>query len=148
MLYLVKKTKGDVCMYSNFPYLPIYPYSYDYRQTIIDKILACHSQNRWIRLSFRDGTNMEAFLSTYDLIRGALVYVPMRRYTITCNGVSLDSVQIVQNCTGKAANLTLPNNIRLSFTIEGTDQYENIGGWLNINELLTMSGQVADVNCL
>ena len=125
-----------------------YPNRYHFRQTILDKILACHNQNRWGRITFNDGTNVDAFLNTYDLFSGALVYLPMRRYTITCNGDSLDSVQKVQNCIGKAAILTLPNNLRLSFTIYGTDQYESIGGWLNINELLNMMSQVKEVTCL
>lgn len=87
-------------------------------------------------------------LSTYDLFRGALVYVPMGRYTITCNGVLIDSVQKVQNCIDNTAILMLPNNQRLSFTIQGVDQYKNIGGWLNFNELQNMMSQVKDVTCI
>ncbi|WP_102349138.1 hypothetical protein [Bacillus sp. Marseille-P3661] len=127
----------------------IYPNRYFRRQNnVLDKILACHSQNRWGRITFQDGTNIVAFLSTYDFFRGGLVYVPMGTYTITCNGISLDSVQKVQNCIGKTAMLTLPNNLRLSFTIDGTDQYESIGGWLNMNELLNMMSLVTDVTCI
>lgn len=135
-------------MFSSYPYWPFYPYRYEFRQSILDKILACHSQNRWIRLSFRDGTNVEAYLRSYDLFRGALIYVPLNNYQIICNGLPLVSVQSVQNCIGKTASLTLPNNMRLSFTIEGADQYGSIGGWLNLNELLSLSAQVLDVTCV
>jgi hypothetical protein len=135
-------------MYSRYSYRSLYPHNKTIRQSILDKIFACHSQNRWIRLSFLDGTNVEAFLSTYDLFKGALVYVPMGKYQIICNGVSLVSAQNIQICVGKTATLTLPNTMKLSFIIEGVDQYESIGGWLNLNELLTMSAQVADVTCV
>lgn len=38
-----------------------YPNMYDIRQIILDKILACHSQNKWGRITFQDGTNIVAF---------------------------------------------------------------------------------------
>lgn len=135
-------------MYSNYPYRPFYPYSNDIRQNIFNKILACYNQKRWIRLTFHDGTNVEGFIRTYDLSRGVLVYLPLGKYQIVCNGISVASIENVQNCIGKTATLTLPNNRRLTFTIEGVDQNGNIGGWLNINELLTMSAQVTDANCI
>ncbi|MCM2532159.1 hypothetical protein NDK43_06825 [Neobacillus pocheonensis] len=139
--------------YENNLYIPVpaptpSPTPPPHRQSILDKILACNSQRRWIRLSFHDGTSVEAFLSAYDLFRGALVYVPKNKYQIICNGLSLYSVQNVQNCIGKTATLTFPNNIKLSFKIEGVDQYGSIGGWINLNDLLSMSALVKDVNCI
>ncbi|WP_223595667.1 hypothetical protein [Neobacillus bataviensis] len=135
-------------MYPNYPYQPFYPYYHDYRQGLFQKILACYQQKRWIRLSFRDGTTVEGFIKTYDLLRGVLIYIPMQRYTISCEGVKVDSLQKAQNCIGKRSTLTLPNNINLSFSIEGVDQNQNIGGWVNINELMAVSGQVMDANCI
>ncbi|MBT2655888.1 hypothetical protein J7E81_11700 [Bacillus sp. ISL-18] len=135
-------------MYPNDPYQSFYPYYYDYRQGLFQKILACYQQKRWIRLTFRDGTTVEGFIRTYDLARGVLIYVPMQSYLISCEGVRVDSLQKVQNCIGKRATLTLPNHISLSFTIEDVDQSQNIGGWVNINELMSVSGQVVNANCI
>ena len=135
-------------MYPNYPYQPFYPYYYDYRQGLFQKILACYQQKRWIRLSFRDGTTVEGFIRTYDPLRGVLFSVPMQRYTISCEGVRVDSLQKAQNCIGKRSTLTLPNHISLSFTIEGVDQSQNIGGWVSINELMAVSEQVVDANCI
>lgn len=135
-------------MYPNYPYQPFYPISNDYRQGLFQKILACYQQKRWIRLSFRDGTTVEGFIRTYDPLRGVLIYIPMQRYTISCEGVRVDSLQKAQNCIGKRSTLTLPNNIILTFSIEGVDQNQNIGGWVNINELMAVSGQVIEANCI
>ncbi|MEH7334509.1 hypothetical protein V7161_17830 [Neobacillus drentensis] len=135
-------------MYPNYHYQPFYPYYYDYRQGLFQKILACYQQNRWIRLSFRDGTTVEGFIKTYDLLKGVLIYLPLQRYTISCEGVKVDSLQKAQSCIGKRSTLTLPNNISLTFSIEGIDQNQNIGGWVNINELMAVSGQVMDANCI
>ena len=135
-------------MYPNDPYQSIYPYYYDYRQGLVQKILACYQQKRWIRLSFRDGTTVEGFIRTHDPIRGVLIYVPIQRYSISCDGVRVDSLQKAQKCIGKRSTLSLPNNISLSFTIEGVDQSQNIGGWVSINELMSVSGQVVDANCI
>jgi len=135
-------------LYPNDPYQSFYPHYYDYRQGLFQKILACYQQKRWIRLSFRDGTTVEGFIRTYDLLRGVLIYVPIQRYSISCEGVRVDSLQKAQNCVGKRSTLTLPNHISLSFTIDGVDQSQNIGGWVSINELMSVSGQVADANCI
>lgn len=135
-------------MYPNYPYQPFYPYYYDYRQGLFQKILACYQQKRWIRLTLRDGTTVEGFIKTYDPLRGVLIYVPMQRYTISCEGVRVDSLQKAQNCIGKRSTLTLPNRISLTFTIEGVDQNQNIGGWVAINELMAVSGQVIEANCI
>ena|GEM_PF-5042417 len=135
-------------MYPNYPHQPIYPYFYDYRQGLFQKILVCYQQKRWIRLSFRDGTTAEGLIRTYDPFRGVLIYVPMQRYTISCEGVRVDSLQKAQNCIGKKSTLSLSNNIRLTFTIEGVDQSQNIGGWVNLNEVMSVSGQVVDANCI
>jgi len=135
-------------LYPNYPHQPIYPYFYDYRQGLFQKILVCYQQKRWIRLSFRDGTTAEGLIRTYDPFRGVLIYVPMQRYTISCEGVRVDSLQKAQNCIGKKSTLSLSNNIRLTFTIEGVDQSQNIGGWVNLNEVMSVSGQVVDANCI
>lgn len=60
----------------------------------------------------------------------------------------MDSLQKAQNCIGKRSTLKLPNNISLTFTIEGVDQSQNISGWVNINELMSVAGQVVDANCI
>ena len=135
-------------MYPNYPYQPFYPYYSDYRQGLFQKILACYQKKRWIRLSFRDGTTVEGFIRTYDPFKGVLIYIPMQRYTISCEGVRVDSLQKVQNCIGKRSTLTLPNSISLTFSIEGVDQNQNIGGWVNINELMSVSGQIIEANCI
>jgi hypothetical protein len=135
-------------LYPNDPYQTFYPYYYDYRQGLFQKILACYQQKRWIRLSFRDGTTAEGLIRTFDPLRGVLIYVPMQRHTISCEGVRVDSLQEAQNCIGKKSTLTLSSNIRLTFTIEGVDQSQNIGGWVSINELMSVSGQVIDANCI
>ena len=140
--------KGEAALYPTDPYQPFYPYYYDYRQGLFQKILACYQQKRWIRLSFRDGTTVEGFIKTYDPLRGVLIYLPIQRYVISCEGVRVDSLQKAQNCIGKKSTLTLSNNIRLTFTIEGVDQSQNIGGWVQINELMSVSGQVVDANCI
>jgi hypothetical protein len=148
MKRFIDKRKGEAALYPNDPYQPFYPHYYDYRQGLFQKILACYQQKRWIRLSFRDGATAEGFIRTYDPLRGVLIYVPMQRYTISCEGVRVDSLQKAQNCIGKRSTLSLSNNISLSFTIEGVDQSQNIGGWVNINELMSVSGQVVDANCI
>ncbi|MCM3728458.1 hypothetical protein M3226_22680 [Neobacillus cucumis] len=135
-------------MYPDIPYQPFYLYYYDYRQGLFQKILACYQQKRWVRLSFRDGTTAEGFIRTYDLSRGVLIYIPMQRYMISFEGVRVDSLQKAQNCIGKRSTLKLPNNISLTFTIEGVDQSQNISGWVNINELMSVAGQVVDANCI
>ncbi|MDR4947107.1 hypothetical protein [Neobacillus cucumis] len=135
-------------MYPNYPYQPFYPYFYDYRQGLFQKILACYQQKRWIRLTFRDGTTVEGLIRTYDPLMGILISVPMQRYTILCEGVRVDSLQKAQSCIGKKSTLSLPNHINLTFTIEGVDQSQYIGGWVSINELMAVSGQVVDANCI
>lgn len=139
--------KGEAALYPNNPFQPFYPY-YDYRQGLFQKIFACYQQKRWIRLSFRDGTTAEGFIKTYDLSRGVLIYVPMQRYTISCEGGRVDSLQKAQTCIGKRSTLSLSNSIRLTFTIQDVDQSQNIGGWVNINELMAVSGQVVDASCI
>ena len=135
-------------MYPNHLYQSFYPHYYDYRQGLFQKILACYQQKRWIRLSFRDGTTVEGLIRTYDPLRGVLIYIPMQKYMISCQGVRVDSLQKAQECIGKNSTLTLPNHISLSFTIEGVDQSQNIGGWVQINELMSVSGQVVDATCI
>ncbi|WP_335547516.1 hypothetical protein [Neobacillus drentensis] len=135
-------------MHPNDSYQPFYPYYYDYRQGLFQKILACYQQQRWIRLSFRDGTTVEGFIRTYNPLRGVLIYVSMQKNVISCEGVRVDTLQKAQNYMGKRSTLSLPNNISLSFTIDGVDQSQNIAGWVNINELMSVSGQVVDANCI
>ncbi len=148
MKRFIDKRKGEAALYPNDPFQPFYPYSYDYRQGLFQKILACYQQKRWIRLILRDGATAEGFIRTYYPLRGVLIYVSMQKNAISCDGVRVDSLQKAQNCMGKRSTLSLPNNISLPFTIEGVDQSQNIGGWVNINELMSVSGQVVDANCI
>jgi len=140
--------KGEAELYPNNPYQPFYPTYYDYRQGLFQKILACYQQKRWIRLTFRDGTTAEGFIKTYDPFRGVLIYVPMLKVSVSCEGVRVDSLQKAQNCMGKSSTLSLSNHISLTFTIEGVDQSQNIGGWVSMNDLMSVSGQVVDANCI
>jgi hypothetical protein len=148
MKRFIDKRKGEAALYPNDSYQPFYPYNYDYRQGLFHKILACYQQKRWIRLSFRDGTTVEGFIKNYNPLRGVLIYVSMQKNVISCEGVRVDSLQKAKNCMGKRSTLSLPNNISLSFTIDGVDQSQNIAGWVNINELMSVSGQVVDANCI
>ncbi|MDP5273859.1 hypothetical protein [Chengkuizengella axinellae] len=109
------------------------------------EILSC--MNNWIRISLKDGTNITAYLSSFNM-KQVGGFVSHHTYqTITCKGKVITNIEEAKSCINQWVDITLPNGISLSFYLTSYDE-NYVGGQLKTSELLPLFNKVENIVCL
>ncbi|KMM39193.1 hypothetical protein [Guptibacillus hwajinpoensis] len=102
--------------------------------------------NQWITITFKNGQKFQVYPTSigFTSVSG---YVPHTVYNaLTCRGSEIKSIAQAQGCLNQWVQVTLKNNITLSFYLTSYDE-QYVGGNLQTNELLKYSDLIADVTC-